>query len=61
MAVVVVVVVVVGAVSALPTVCDGAFVGNELRRGKFKWLRGIAAADTVLPGPTAAIYGTPDD
>lgn len=39
--------------------CDARLCGNSLPKGRFKWLRGIAAADSRLPGPKAAIYCIP--
>ena len=46
-------------VRALPTAVDGPFAGNALRRGRFKWLRGVAAADGARDTVGAAIYGIP--
>mmetsp|Transcript_42510 Transcript_42510/g.85962 ORF Transcript_42510/g.85962 Transcript_42510/m.85962 type:complete len:520 (-) Transcript_42510:92-1651(-) len=47
------------AVTALPTECRGTKFGSELKKGRFKWLRGITAADANTTGSDAAIYGIP--
>jgi hypothetical protein len=46
-------------VGALPTECKGGKFESEIKKGRFKWLRGITASDSVLSGPDAAIYGIP--